>query len=95
MQLPRFGRSRGDDDYCKGEYRAWLEEAGFLFLERVVVEDGTSIIRALKPEEGAVYSPPLLAGRQVVVRFTTKGKSRLARKVISDIRVTGGKPCLD
>ncbi|PKB71971.1 MAG: hypothetical protein BZY87_02755 [SAR202 cluster bacterium Io17-Chloro-G6] len=35
--------------YTEGEYRDWLEEAGFVFSERVVVEDGTSIIKALKP----------------------------------------------
>ena len=37
--------------YTEGEYRAWLQEAGFEFLERVVVEDGTSIIKAVKPME--------------------------------------------
>ena len=37
--------------YTEGEYRAWLQEAGFEFLERIVVEDGTSIIRARKPVE--------------------------------------------
>ena len=37
--------------YTEGEYRAWLQEAGFEFLERVVVADGTSIIKALKPTE--------------------------------------------
>ncbi len=35
--------------YTEGEYREWLEDAGFVFLERIVVEDGTSIIRARKP----------------------------------------------
>ncbi len=35
--------------YTEGEYRDWLENAGFVFLERIVVEDGTSIIRARKP----------------------------------------------
>ena len=35
--------------YTESEYRAWLEEAGFVSLERIVVEDGTSIIRARKP----------------------------------------------
>jgi len=39
--------------YTEGEYRAWLEEAGFEYLERVVVADGTSIIKARKPGEGA------------------------------------------
>ena len=34
--------------YTEGEYRDWLEEAGFVFLQRVVVEDGRSIIRARK-----------------------------------------------
>jgi len=34
--------------YTEGEYRAWLEEAGFEVLERVVVPDGTSIIKARK-----------------------------------------------
>ncbi|MCH8297933.1 MAG: methyltransferase [Chloroflexi bacterium] len=42
--------------YTEGEYRAWLEEAGFVFLERVVVPDGTSIIKAQKPLAGAVHS---------------------------------------
>ena len=37
--------------YTEGEYRAWLQEAGFEFLERIVVEDGTSIIKARKPME--------------------------------------------
>ncbi|MCI0845399.1 MAG: methyltransferase [Chloroflexi bacterium] len=37
--------------YTEGEYRGWLEEAGFEFLERVVVPDGTSIIKARKPAE--------------------------------------------
>lgn len=35
--------------YTEGEYLVWLEEAGFVFLQRVVVEDGTSIMRARKP----------------------------------------------
>ena len=35
--------------YTEGEYRDWLEEAGFVVLERVVVQDGTSIIKAQKP----------------------------------------------
>jgi ubiquinone/menaquinone biosynthesis C-methylase UbiE len=39
--------------YTEGEYRAWLEEAGFEYLERVVVPDGTSIIKARRPTEGA------------------------------------------
>ncbi len=34
--------------YTEGEYRAWLEEAGFVVLERVVVPNGTSIIKARK-----------------------------------------------
>jgi hypothetical protein len=34
--------------YTESEYRAWLEEAGFAVLERVVVPDGTSIIKAQK-----------------------------------------------
>ena len=34
--------------YTEGEYRAWLEEAGFQMLGRVVVADGTSIIKAWK-----------------------------------------------
>ena len=34
--------------YTEGEYRAWLEEAGFVVLERVVIPDGTSIIKARK-----------------------------------------------
>ncbi len=34
--------------YTEGEYRAWLEEAGFVVSERVVVPDGTSIIKARK-----------------------------------------------
>ena len=42
--------------YTEGEYRGWLEEAGFEFLERLVVPDGTSIIKARKPTEGAVQS---------------------------------------
>ena len=42
--------------YTEGEYRDWLEEAGFDFLERVVVPDGTSIIKARKPMEEAVHS---------------------------------------
>ena len=42
--------------YTEGEYRAWLEEAGFVFLERVVVEDGTSIIKAQKPRAEAVQT---------------------------------------
>lgn len=36
--------------YTEGEYRTWLEEAGFAGFERVVVTDGTSIIAAQKPE---------------------------------------------
>ncbi len=36
--------------YTESEYRAWLQEAGFEFLERIVVEDGTSIIKARKPQ---------------------------------------------
>lgn len=39
--------------YTEGEYRVWLKEAGFEYLERVVVPDGTSIIKARKPAEGA------------------------------------------
>ncbi len=35
--------------YTEGEYREWLENAGFVFLERVVAQDGTSIIKAQKP----------------------------------------------
>lgn len=34
--------------YTEGEYRAWLEEAGFTVSERVVMPDGTSIIKARK-----------------------------------------------
>ena len=34
--------------YTEGEYRAWLEEAGFVVSERVVMPDGTSIIKARK-----------------------------------------------
>jgi ubiquinone/menaquinone biosynthesis C-methylase UbiE len=36
--------------YAEAEYRAWLEESNFEYLERVVAEDGTSIIKARKPE---------------------------------------------
>ena len=42
--------------YTEGEYRDWLEEAGFIFLERVVVPDGTSIIKAKKPMAAAAAS---------------------------------------
>ena len=35
--------------YTVGEYRNWLQETGFEFLERVLVPDGTSIIKARKP----------------------------------------------
>jgi ubiquinone/menaquinone biosynthesis C-methylase UbiE len=42
--------------YTEGEYRDWLEEAGFVFLERVVVQDGTSIIQARKPLEEAAHN---------------------------------------
>ena len=34
--------------YTEGEYRAWLEEAGFVVLERLVLPDGTSMIKARK-----------------------------------------------
>ena len=44
LNMYQEGRS-----YTEGEYRAWLEEAGFEYLERVVVPDGTSIIKARKP----------------------------------------------
>lgn len=40
--------------YTEGEYRYWLEEAGFVGFERVVVQDGTSIIKARKPMEAAL-----------------------------------------
>jgi hypothetical protein len=43
--------------YTEGEYRTWLEGAGFVVLERVVVQDGTSIIKARKPLEGKGRSP--------------------------------------
>lgn len=36
--------------YTEGEYGVWLDEAGFIFEELVVVKDGTSIIKAWKPE---------------------------------------------
>ena len=39
--------------YTEGEYRNWLVEACFDFLERVVVADGKSIIKARKPDQGA------------------------------------------
>ena len=42
--------------YTEGEYLEWLEEAGFVVLERVVVEDGTSIIKAQKPVAEAVHT---------------------------------------
>ena len=34
--------------YTEGEYREWLADAGFVGFERVVVQDGTSIIKARK-----------------------------------------------
>ena len=42
-----YDHGRADTE---GEYRAWLDEAGFIFEELVVVKDGTSIIKARKPE---------------------------------------------
>ena len=38
--------------YTEGEYRDWLEDAGFVGFERVVVQDGTSIIKAQKQATG-------------------------------------------
>jgi hypothetical protein len=38
----------GGQAYTEGEYRAWLAEAGFENVERVIREDGTSIITARK-----------------------------------------------
>ena len=35
--------------YTEGEYLHWLEATGFIFSERIVVKDGTSIIKAWKP----------------------------------------------
>ena len=34
--------------YTEGGYRAWLVEAGFVVLERLVLADGTSIIKVRK-----------------------------------------------
>ena len=34
--------------YTESEYRDWLDEVGFVFLERVVTPNGTSIIKARK-----------------------------------------------
>jgi len=34
--------------YTEGEYRGWIEEAGFVDFEREIVPDGTSIIKARK-----------------------------------------------
>jgi hypothetical protein len=34
--------------YTESEYRDWLDEVGFVFLERVVTPNRTSIIKARK-----------------------------------------------
>ena len=39
----------GGQSFTEGEYRQWLDEAGFEDTERVVLPNGNSIITAKKP----------------------------------------------